>query len=450
MTYPFVLALLARLLLAATGHAAEPIAAVVPLDEKPAPIVKLPPEKPTNVAKYDPSAVKARDLPYHVTLVKAPDAWAKNPAAKGKGVRVAVLDTGVQADHPGLHGQVKGLYDAIKRKEGQATDKHGHGTHCCGIVHSIAPEADLYAVKVLSDQGSGSTADIAHGIDYATNVIKADVISMSLGGPDKDPYQQPAIQRAVAAGVVVICAAGNDGPGDTEGYPGRYPESVSVAACDSKRQLAPFSSHGPNVFTADPGVDVLSTLPGNQEGEMSGTSMATPCEAGKCASWIASNGVPKEKGRVDHFRAAVLKASPFKERNNQRGYGLYTLDKVTGEVNTPKPPPTPAPGEKVYTISLAELQRQGYTSVRFDLGSGAAPQSQPIPVASFPVPQPAYHPFTPGVINPVQPAPVFTGPGSVYQGHYPPPVIHQPMPSQCGPGGCQPQPLFPVLRRAFR
>lgn len=348
-----------------------------------------------------------------------------------------ILDTGVQADHPGLHGRVIGQYDAIKKKEGAAADRHGHGTHCAGIVHSIVPEADLIAIKVLSDQGSGSTADIAHGIDVAVTQFKVDVISMSLGGPQKDPYQQPAIQRAIAAGVVVICAAGNDGPGDTEGYPGRYPESVSVAACDSRRQLAPFSSHGPNVFTADPGVDVESTLPGNQVGEMSGTSMACPCEAGKCASWIASNAVPKEKGRVNHFRAAALKASPFVERNNARGYGMYTLDKVTGDVTAPSPKPTPTPGEKVYTISLAELQRQGYTSVRIDLGAGAT-STQPIPVASYPTPQPLY-----------QPAPVFTGPGSVFQGYAPPPVVYQAMPQTCPPGGCQPQPLYQPARRGW-
>lgn len=438
-----LLTLLAALLAPLVLYA-QPAAAVVPAKEDEAPVIKLPPMKPVNVQKFDPEAMKLKSHPYHVTLVKAPEAWGINPAAKGKGVRVAILDTGVQHDHPGLHGRVVGMYDAIRKKEGSATDRHGHGTHCAGIVHSIAPDADLIAIKVLSDGGSGSTADIAHGIDVAVTQFKCDVLSLSLGGPTRDPFQEPAIKRAIAAGCVVICAAGNDGPGDTEGYPGRYPDSISVAACDSQRRLAAFSSHGPNVFTADPGVDVESTLPGNQVGEMSGTSMACPVEAGKCASWIASNGVPKTKERRDLFRAAVLKASPFQERNNARGYGLYTLDRITGEAtSTPTPPPPPKPGEKVYTLNVAELQRQGYTSVRIDLGAGAT-STQPIPVASLPT--------TGGVVygqpQPV-PVPTYHGFNPIPQ-YAPPPAIYSPMPSQCGPGGCpggmcQPQPLFPRL-----
>lgn len=411
-----------------------PVSAVVPEDKNdPPPIVKLPPFKPVNVAKFDPSAVKARNHPYHVTLVKAPEAWARNPAAKGKGVKVAVLDTGVQHDHPGFDGKVTGLYDAIRKKEGQATDRHGHGTHCAGIVHAIAPEAEIVGIKVLGDSGSGTTADIAHGIDVAVTVFKVDVISLSLGGPDRDPHQEPAIKRAVAAGVVVICAAGNDGPGDTEGFPGRYPDSISVAACDSQRRLAPFSSHGPNVFTADPGVDVLSLLPGTREGEMSGTSMACPVEAGKCASWIASNGIPKNRERRDLFRSVVIANSPFPTRNNARGYGLYTLDKITGEVSTPTPPVPDKPGEKVYTISLADLQRQGYTAVRIDLGSGAT-STQPIPVASRPVlaPQPVPAPVVIGQPTPYYPVPQYQ----------PAPVYYPPVQYGGCPGGVCPVPQY--------
>lgn len=430
---------------------AQPVAAVAPKDDSP--VITLPPiPPPANVQKFDPLAIRAKAHPYHVTLTKSPEAWAINPAAKGKGVKVAILDTWAQPDHPLYAHQVKGQYDAITKKLNppKPAKPHDHGTHVAGIVARILPECELYLITVLDSSGSGSVAGIAHGIDYATTEFKVDVSNLSLGGPTADNFLPPAIKRAVAAGNIVICAAGNDGGGpgrDTEGYPGGYKDAVSVAACDSQRRLAPFSSWGPNVFTTDPGVDIDSSLPDNRMGEMSGTSMATPVASGKAGSWVASNAVPRDAERVARYRAAVIKASPFQDRNNARGYGLYTLDKITGEADTTPPP---KPGEKVYTLSLAELQRQGYTSVRIDLGAGAT-STPPIPVASLPttggvvygqpqpVPVPAYHGF-----NPI---PQYS----------PPPAIYSPMPSNCGPGGCpggvcqpQPAPLFPVLRRVFR
>ena len=469
-----LLTLLAALLAPLVLYA-QPAAAVVPPNEPAPPTVQLPPPNPVNVAKFDPTAVKARNHPYHVTLTKAPEAWAKNPAAKGKNVRVAILDTYAEIDHPGLNGQGKRLYSAISKRldPPKPARVHPHAIHVGGIVHSMAPEADLYFIEVLDSRGSGSTADIAHGIDYATNEFKVDVICMSLGGPTADPFMPAAIKRATDAGLIVVAASGNDGGGpgrDTEGFPARYPGVISVGACDSQRRLASFSSWGPSVLTVKPGVAILSLLPkdnaGNwQEGEMDGTSMACPGEAGAAAGWVASNAVPKDRERWRRYRDEVIKASPFTERNNARGYGLYTLDRITGEANTaPTPPPPPKPGEKVYTLNVAELQRQGYTSVRIDLGAGAT-STQPIPVASVPVLAPQLTPQLapqcgPGGCPPVQfappqftaPAPVFSGPGTVFQGFSPPPPVYQPMPS-CGPGGCrpqQPQYLFAPFGGRFR
>jgi major intracellular serine protease len=439
------MSLLAALALSGSLLAADP-PAVAPA-EKPLEVVLPPGEVPEMVQKYDKDAMRARDVPYHVALVKAPEAWAKNALAKGKGVRVGIVDTGCQVDHPGFDGCVKGAYNAISKKAGldQVADGNGHGTHCAGIVHAILPEAELFIGKGLSDKGSGTTENLAHAIDYLVTEFKCDVVSCSFGGNQQDTFLPAAIRRANDAGCIVVCAAGNDGgPNDTEGYPGRYADSISVGACDSNRQLAAFSSWGPNVFTCDPGVSVWSLLPGTKEGPMSGTSMATPVEAGKVGSWINSNGVPKDKERRDKYRKAALAAMPFKERNNARGYGLYQLDKVTGEARVPPAPPTtpPAPGEKVYTLDLAKLKADGYTGVRIDFGGTTT--AQPIPVMTIP-----------GVKsvdggNAPPPAPVVP----TYHGYNPvptyapPPVVYQQM---CPPGGCQPmqaQPplLFPRLR----
>lgn len=442
---------------AALGWAADP-PAVAPAPEK-VPEIVLPPGEvpdPASVVKYDPTAMKARDVPYHVSLVKAPEAWAKNPLAKGKGIKIAVVDTHVQRDHPGFDGMIKGQYDAITKKldpPAQA-EPNPHGTHCASIVHAILPEAEIYAITGLNKAGSGSVADLAHGIDYAVTEFKVDVVSCSFGGPQTDTYLPAAIRRAIDAGVIVVCAAGNDGgPNDTEGYPGRYPDSVSVAACDSNRQLASFSSWGPNVFTADPGVEIWGLLPKNMEGKMSGTSMACPVEAGKVGSWLASNGVPKDKGRREKYLLASKGAMPFKERTNARGYGLYQLDKVTGEAKQPPAPAPPTPGEKVYVVDAAKLKADGYTGVRIDFGAGAS--TQPIPVMDL-KPPPLPGTSGPGGISvqgvqsaPPSPvfAPVYSGPGSVFQGFVPNGPVPMVMPGGCPGGVCQPAPvLFPVLR----
>lgn len=435
-------AITALALVATTAAHAEEPEVVKPVD---VPTIVIPPFKPVGVAKFDETKVKT--APWDLQQVKVPEAWAKNPAAKGKGVRVAILDTGCQNDHPGLNGRVVASYNAIDKSR-NVTDRHGHGTWCVGAVHAVVPDADLIVVKVLNDNGSGRVDQIAHGIDWAVTEGKADVISMSLGGPTPDTFQQPAIQRAIAAGCVVICAAGNDGgPGDTEGYPGRYPESISVGASTREGRLATFSSWGPNVYTVDPGDNVTGLVPGSQEGEMSGTSMACPKAAGKCASWIASNAIAKDSHRVIKFRAAVLVASPFKERNNARGHGLYTLDKITGSAVAPPLPPVPGK-PLVVTITMgdltaakqAELQAGGVTTFRLEVGHGtggtlpSAPvmptiKTQPAPV---PAPAPVYQP---------QPVPGYWSPPA--QPWYPP--VPQPVPQYmpqrtCPPGGCQPCP----------
>src|SRR5262249_54153195 len=153
-------------------------------------------------------------------------------------------------------------------------------TWCAGCVAAaangtgmigVAPESKLLVVKVLGDSGSGSTSGINAGIDWAI-AQGADVISMSLGGPSPDAASRAAVGRAVAAGVIVVAAAGNDGPGaDTVGYPGGYPEVIACGALDSNLTVASFSSRGPQVYICGPGVNCRSCYPGSRFATMSGT-----------------------------------------------------------------------------------------------------------------------------------------------------------------------------------
>ena len=227
-------------------------------------------------------------LPWGVDRVEADAVWG---TTTGDPVKVAVVDTGIDRTHPDLAGNLKGGYNAISPTVSW-TDDNGHGTHVAGTIAAIdntigvigvAPQADLYAVKVLNRRGSGLTSDIIEGIDWAiTNDM--DVINMSLGSSTYSSTFEAACTRAIEAGVVIVAAAGNSGPGDaTVGYPAKYPGVIGVSATDSSNVIAYFSSRGDGVDIAAPGVSIYSTYRGGAYTTMSGTSMASPHVAGVVA-----------------------------------------------------------------------------------------------------------------------------------------------------------------------
>jgi subtilisin family serine protease len=230
----------------------------------------------------------------------------------GKGIRVAVLDTGFDSGHPDFVGRTVTRASFITGQT--ADDGHGHGTHCIGTAcgprkpqrlpaYGIAAEAEIYAGKVLSNQGSGADGGILAGIDWAVrNTCR--VISMSLGAPVAlnaafSTVYETVAQRALAAGSLIVAAAGNESsrPGRIApvGHPANCPSIVAVAALDSRLGIAPFSSGGMNlrggqIDVAAPGVAVISTAPRPRlYATMSGTSMATPHVAGLVALHAQAN-----------------------------------------------------------------------------------------------------------------------------------------------------------------
>lgn len=225
-----------------------------------------------------------------------------NGGSGGAGVTVAVLDSGVDRDHPDLQGNLVACVSEVthfKRDRNNCDDANGHGTHVAGTVLAnggitgVAPDASLMAVKVCDRRGYCYGDDMAAGIYYAAD-NGADVLSMSIGGDTPDPLVRDAVAYAVGKGLLVVAAAGNDGPADGSiDYPGAYASVVAVGATDSSDAVPYWSSRGVNdgdwtveereVELAAPGVSIESTLNDGCYGYMSGTSMATPHVSGLAA-----------------------------------------------------------------------------------------------------------------------------------------------------------------------
>jgi subtilisin family serine protease len=231
-----------------------------------------------------------------INRVHAPAAW---PLTEGKGVKVAVIDTGIDASHPELSGSVDGGYSAITKTENPADyqDDNGHGSHVAGTIAAkkdgkgvvgVAPKARLYAVKVLDADGSGNLSDVIDGIVWAAK-NKMDVANMSLGAPVDSEAMKRAVRFARGSGVVIVAAAGNSG--GSVGFPGAYEDTIAVAASDFNDKLAGFSSRGPEVDFIAPGVDVLSAKMGGGFASYSGTSMAAPHVAGLAALAVSQGYV---------------------------------------------------------------------------------------------------------------------------------------------------------------
>lgn len=236
-------------------------------------------------------SVLAETVPIGVQQIQAVPAWG---CSRGRGINVAVLDTGIDWNHPDLQPNVKGAVSFVPNQT--AMDGNGHGTHCAGTIGAVlngagvvgvAPEASLYGVKVLANNGSGQFSWIIAGINWAIQ-NRMQIISMSLGGSSAPTALETVCNAAFNAGLLVIAAAGNAGPPPagqptSVGFPGRYRNVIAVSAIDSNNLIAGFSSRGPEVEICAPGVQVLSTAPGGGYQQLSGTSMACPHVAGAAA-----------------------------------------------------------------------------------------------------------------------------------------------------------------------
>ncbi len=286
---------------------------------------------------------------WHMDRIGMPSAW---DYATGRGVTVAVVDTGIACeDHgPFKKGTDLNTTECVEgwnfvSKNTHANDDQGHGSHVAGTIAQstnngvgatgVAFHARLMPVKVLNGRGMGTTADVADGIRWAGE-NGADVINLSLGGPRNSRIMEDAVASARSNGAVVVAAAGNSG--GAVGYPGGSTGVIGVSATGPDDKLAAFSSRGKEVDVAAPGVDVIqqTICNGGQGGcerfpGLSGTSMASPHVAG-VAALLMSQGVT-DKDAVE----AALKSSARVVDDSEgakRLYGAGILDAATAVRDT--------------------------------------------------------------------------------------------------------------------
>lgn len=212
----------------------------------------------------------------------------------GEGIRVGILDTGIDLQHPDLKGNIKGGINVISPHQ-LPYDDNGHGTHIAGVVGAlnnqfgvvgVAPKVSLYAIKVLNAAGHGVISDLIKGIEWAI-AKRLHIINISISGGRRVPLALvKAIQAAVRHGIIVVAAAGNSGNvwgiGDTVEIPARLPWVLSVAALNFYNRREPYSATG-KVDIAAPGSRIISTYSHKRYAILSGTSMATAHVTGALA-----------------------------------------------------------------------------------------------------------------------------------------------------------------------
>lgn len=298
-------------------------------------------------------------IPWGINRIRAPEAW---PTSTGVGIQVAVLDTGVDKDHKDLFLNVKWGISVVGTKESTLyrdwRDRNGHGTHVSGTIAALNNDVGvvgvgynigIYAIKVLDDAGFGTWQDAADGVYWAIRgpdgIIDKDgdgkiagdpdddaveVISMSFGGFSYSQVFHDAVKAAYNAGIVLVAAAGNEGEEGVT-YPAKFPEVIAVAATDANDNVPSWSSKGPEVELAAPGVDVLSTIPGNRYAYYSGTSMACPHVSGTVGLMISKILADGRTYTVEGIRDILHKTADDigpAGRDDASGYGVVRADKA--------------------------------------------------------------------------------------------------------------------------
>lgn len=279
-------------------------------------------------------------VPWGVQSINATDQW---PELTGKGVKVAVMDSGINFNHPDFGDNIKKGFNAINPSE-LPIDDYGHGSLVAGVIAAknnnigvvgVAHDVELYPVKVLDKYGEGELADIAEGVDWCIE-NKIQIINMSFAIEEDELLLRSAIMKAVNAGIVVVASAMNSNGGDV-GYPASYKEVISVTAVDQKNKICSIAPRGKIDFSA-PGVDIVSTASNGGYEEFTGTSLATPHITGIIALVMQKPkkvGMSKSETGFQNEIYNILRRLTLdigeKGKDKVFGEGFVTLKKIRGD-----------------------------------------------------------------------------------------------------------------------
>ena len=358
--------------------------------------------------------VDPTDDPYFVyqwglQKIKAPSAW-NIQSGLGSGVKVAVIDTGVDYTHVDLAGivdtandkdYVDGDNDVFPGTCSTNGVREWHGTFVSGIIAAIdntagivgVSQVEILPIRVLNECGSGSTSNVAAGISYAASK-DVDVINLSLGSSFKSRTLESAVNNAYNSGVVIVASAGNSGTAQ-KFYPASFKNAIAVSALDNSNNLASYSTYGKSIELSAPGGDgdaatsewILSIIPSNSYAISIGTSFSAPHVSGVAALVKAEYPLATNVEIREHLQTTADDLGDS-GRDNIYGYGLVNAYvAVNTLINSPEPEPDPDPTISIGDVTQAEgdsgttnfdftVTRSGDTtgssSVSFETADGTA------------------------------------------------------------------------------
>lgn len=241
---------------------------------------------------------RAQEIPWGVKRINAPPVWKH---ISGDGIRVGIIDTGIDLSHPDLKENIKDVYGPLDCKN--IEDDNGHGTHVAGTIAAldndigvigVSPKVSIYSAKAFDGRGRGRVSNIIESLNWCIKK-KVHVINMSFGFTMRSFALERAIKEVYRHNIVMIAAAGNSGGDNKVMYPAKYSEVIATAASDINDGVASFSSGGLEVDVLAPGVDIISTYIGGKYKKLSGTSMASPHVTGACALLLSRHNLSPEQ-----------------------------------------------------------------------------------------------------------------------------------------------------------